>query len=83
LAAIASRFSRVKRSRCANHQTHDLADHRPPFARRLQEDEVVDGAREQHQQQHHEQHRRDDLQPTQLHDPASRQVPVGDQNLHG
>ena len=52
---MASRFSRMKRSRCSNsslhHEAHQRADHRPALARALEEHPVVQRRRRQHQHQ--------------------------------
>ena len=74
---MASRFSRMKRSRCANlvahHQLARVADHRPAFARGLEEDEVVHDARDQHQQrQPAATSRRRELPAAEVQRPGSR-----------
>ena len=66
----------------AHDQLDQLAHHRPAFARRLQEDEVVDRAREQHQHAASSSAAERELPALEVQRARSHQAGIGDQDLH-
>jgi len=66
----------------AHDQAHQRADHGPAFAGRLEEHEVVDGARQTHDQTNHSQRRQHQLPALKVQYPRARQAAVRDEQLH-